>query len=121
MVGINSGALVECFLEGYPVHAADEHSWVHALNAPLTKPHQDEPEGRQELFDRLGGISWTYPELQDGRAWEAVRGVVLDQPASEVQPKARPTRTARKATRKKGGKSQQSGQGSDSQTGSQAA
>ena len=121
VVGINSGALVECFLKGYPVHAADEHSWVYEFNAKLTEPHQDEPEGRQGLFDRLGGISWTYPELQDGRAWEAVRDFVLVPPTLEAQPKKPPTRTARKASRKKAGKSQKSSQAGGSQSGSQAA
>lgn len=110
VVGINSGVLTECFLMGYPVTAVDEHSWVHEFSADPAKPSQDEPEGRKALFDRLAAISWTYPELRDGRAWEAVRDQVLEtpppRPAAESSQETAPTQAGRKASRKKGATAQ---------------
>lgn len=101
VVGLNSGALVECFLAGYPVHAVDEHSLVHPFSASFDEPGQDEPEGRQAFFSRLAGLSWTYRELADGRAWESIVEQVFDGPVPESPPGAVPTQAPRKAPRKR--------------------
>ncbi len=99
VVGLNTGALVECFLEGYPVHAVDPHSLVHRFSVDLAEVDQGEPEGREAFFRDLAGLSWTYEELADGRAWEALREHVFVMPEA---PQAKTqTRTARKASRRK--------------------
>lgn len=81
VVGLNTGALVECFWLGYPVHAAGAHSFVQPFSVDLKDPDQAEPEGRQAFFEWMAGQCWTYGELADGRAWEAVRDQMLNPPA----------------------------------------
>jgi hypothetical protein len=104
VVGLNTGALVESSILGWPVHAVDAHSLVYPLSAKLSDKSGNEPEGRQALFDGLAGQSWTYAECSAGTAWEAVREHVLGQseveagePPAEVPAKTRRPRTSRKA------------------------
>ena len=76
-VGLNTGALVECAIAGYPIHAVDSHSLVYPLSVGWTDERGPEPEGRQALFDGMAGQCWTYSECASGMAWEAVRDEVL--------------------------------------------
>lgn len=96
VVGLNTGALVEAFLRGFPVHAAGQHSLVHQFSVDLADPDQSEPEGRQAFFEWMAGQCWTYPELADGRAWEAVRDQIMDPPAKPEGVKESPRRAGRK-------------------------
>lgn len=104
VAGLNSGALVECFLKGYPVYAGGAHSFVKGFSVDLAKPDQGEPEGREAFFRWMAGQCWTYAECADGRAWEAIREQVMDptdpeasEPHEEGQGRARRARSARKA------------------------
>ena len=89
VVGLTSSALVEALRIGLPVVAVGEHCFAHELGTSLEKPSLEEPEGREEFFKRLSGLSWTYAELASGQAWEVVREELMAPPADQEKPAKR--------------------------------
>lgn len=85
VVGLTSSALVEALRVGLPVVAIGEHCFASELGTTLDELSLEEPEGREDFFKRLAGLSWTYPELASGQAWEVVRDELTRPKVQEVE------------------------------------